>query len=246
MKVRNKEIIEQLKKQVLAIQGLKRPLGVEYPNMGLGEIEKAFPGSMFPFGLVHEFISPNPESASATNGFISGLLGKLINSRGLCLWISSRRTIFPAALKMFNIKPDQVIFIDLKTDKDVLWAVEEALKSEALSAVVGEVKELDFTQSRKLQLAVEKSRVTGFIHRYQPRTENSVTCVTRWKITPLPSSSIDNLPGLGFPRWHVDLTKVRNGTPDCWNVEWVNNEFRQIANNDLKVVSSPAGIVNYA
>ena len=38
----------------------------------------------------------------------------------------------------------------------MLWVIEEALKCEGLAAVIGEIKELSFTQSRRLQLAVEK------------------------------------------------------------------------------------------
>lgn len=246
MKVRSQELIEQLQGQILAMQGLKRPSGIQYPDMKLGIIEHAFPEKTFPFGVIHEFISPTAESATATNGFISGLLGKLMKKQGLCVWISNRRTVFPSALKAFGITPDQVIFIDLLRESDVLWAVEEALKSEAIAAVVGEIKELDFIQSRRLQLAVEKSKVTGFVHRYRPRTENTVTCVTRWKIQPIPCMSEDEMPGLGFPRWHVELSKVRNGKPGNWDIEWVNNEFRQIPKKEELVLPTSFPTANYA
>ena len=42
-----------------------------------------------------------------------------------------------------------------------MWAIEEALKCDGLAAVIGEMKELSFTNSRRLQLAVEKSHVTN-------------------------------------------------------------------------------------
>jgi protein ImuA len=35
----------------------------------------------------------------------------------------------------------------------------------------------------------------------------------------------DGLPGVGFPRWQVELLKVRNGNPGCWQVEWVAGSF---------------------
>jgi protein ImuA len=85
---------------------------------------------------------------------------------------------------------------------------------------VGELNELSFIDSRRLQLAVERSRVTGFIHRFRPRVQSPVACLTRWKISPLPSQTPDNLPGLGFPRWQVALLKVRNGQPASWQVQW--------------------------
>ena len=88
---------------------------------------------------------------------------------GACIWISAARKIFPPGLKAFGIEPDRVIFVDLKREKDVLWATEEVLKCEGLAAVASEIRELSFTVSRRLQLAVEKSRVTGFILRDNPR-----------------------------------------------------------------------------
>jgi protein ImuA len=64
--------------------------------------------------------------------------------------------------------------------------VEEALRCNRLAAVVAEIGELSFTASRRLQLAVEQSRVTGFILRLKPRNLTSTACVTRWRVTSLP------------------------------------------------------------
>ena len=60
-----------------------------------------------------------------------------------------QRTIFPPALKFFGIAPDKIIFIDLQKEKDILWAMEEALKCDGLAAVIGEMQELSFTASRR-------------------------------------------------------------------------------------------------
>jgi protein ImuA len=34
------------------------------------------------------------------------------------------------------------------------------------------------------------------------------------------------LPGVGFPKWNVELLKVRNGKPGSWQVEWAAGKFR--------------------
>lgn len=222
-------LIRKLQLEALSLQGNKKADIGQETDTGLGPVARAFPGGALPLGAVHELISNRQEHAAATNGFLAGLLGRLMKDKGYCLWISNKRKIFPPALAPFGIDPDRIIFIDLEQQKDVLWAVEEALKCDTLSAVVGELSELSFTESRRLQLAVEKSRVTGFIHRYSPRRENTVACVTRWKIQPIAGSTEEGLPGVGFPRWHVQLLKVRNGRPGAWNVEWRNGSFRHNA-----------------
>lgn len=225
--VKTAEIVAQLQTEILRMQGFKPEIGIAV-NMGLGPIEEAFPNAIFPLGAVHEFLSGQPEDAAATGGFIAGLLASLMGSQGTTLWISSDRTIFPPALRSFGVQPDRVIFIDLKKEKDVMWVMEEALKCGSLSAVVGEMPEISFIASRRLQLAVEQSKVTGFILRRHPRKINTTACVSRWKITPLPSEVVDDLPGIGFPQWRVELLKIKNGRPGIWEVKWMKGSFQPV------------------
>lgn len=213
------DMLQQLRTRILAMQGITKP-GNERFAMGLGDIETAFPGGAFPKNAIHEFTSHEPESAASTSGFLSCLLHSLMNRKGFCLWVSSRRVIFPPALKLLGVDPECIIFVDLQNDKDVLWAVEEGLRCSALVAVVGELKELTFAQSRRLQLAIEESQVTGFMHRVQPKTENTTACAARWKISPLPGIIEPGLPGIGFPKWRVELAKVKNGRPGAWELAW--------------------------
>ena len=215
-------IIEQLQKQILSLQGGRGSHGQPALPMGLGALESSFQGAAFPRATVHEFISSTSEEATCTSAFIAVILGKLMKQGGHCLWISTvpRRSVFPQALTVFGVAPERLLFVDASTPKETLWAVEEALKCGALAAVVGELNELSFNDSRRLQLAVEQSRVTGFIHRFKPRIQSPVACLTRWKISTLSSETPDNLPGLGFPRWQVELLKVRGAQPASWQVEW--------------------------
>ena len=222
------DIITQLQKDILPLQGYKRTLNSGVLDMSFGAMKNAFPTVGFPLGAVHEFISNGAEDAAATGGFIAGMLASIMQSGGSSIWISSCRTIFTPALKSFGIAPDKIIFIDPKKEKEILWAMEESLKCEGLAAVVGEMQELGFTASRRLQLAVEQSGVTGFILRHNPRSLNNTACVSRWKITSLPSGLADDMPGIGFPRWNVELLKVRNGKPGTWQIEFAAGRFRHI------------------
>jgi protein ImuA len=224
MPIKRADIIAELQSEILRMQGFKTANSTTV-DVGLGPIREAFPNATFPLGAVHEFLSTQAEDAAATSGFIAGLLSSVMENKGTTLWISSSRTLFPPALKSFGIQPDRFIFIDLQKEKDVLWAMDEALKCSALSAVVGEMNEISFTASRRLQLAVEQSQVTGFILRRNTHKLNTTACVSRWKITPLASALVDDLPGVGFPQWKVELLRIRNGKPGTWNVQWVNGKF---------------------
>jgi len=235
------EIIERLQKEIFLLQGFKAHDDAAVDRIRLATIENAFPNAVFPTGAIHEFINLEPEHAAASGGFIGGILKSLMHDAGACLWISASRTLFPPALKLFGVEPDRIIFIDLKREKDVLWAMEEALKCEGLAAVVAEVSAINLTQSRRLQLTVEKSKVTGFILRDQVQKMSSTACVARWRVKPILSALPDGMPGVGFPRWNVELLKVRNGIPGSWDVEWFAGKFNLVAQESAISASLKAG-----
>lgn len=222
--IQKRALVKELQAKINAMQGLGKSSG-EPAITGFAPFDTAFPGCVFPTAAIHEFVSYEPAHAAATSGFITALAGKIIKEGGLCLWVGSERKIFPSGLKHFGLEPDRVVFINTQKQKDKLWIIEEALKCEALSIVIGEMKELSFTESRRLQLAVGHSGVTGFIHRHYPHSENAVACTTRWKITPMASTIADNLPGVGNSCWDVQLLKVKNGRPSSWQVSWMEKQF---------------------
>ncbi len=218
-------IITQLQKEILSLQGFKsNPLETDI-DMGLGPIQESFPNKVFPLGVIHEFIGNGMEGISAATGFMAGITSKIMRNGGVSIWISSGEPVFPVALKLYGIDPDKIIFIHSQKLKDIQWALEEALKCEGLATVIAELRELSFVASRRLQLAAEQSRVTGFILRRDPRFLQTTASVCQWKINSLPSVLEPNMPGVGFPRWNIELCKVRNGQPGNWQMEWRSEDF---------------------
>jgi protein ImuA len=229
------DLLKSLQSDILRLQGFRSNHNATV-DMGLEPIRHAFPNGIFPLGAVHEFISAKTEDLAATSGFVSGILSTLMANKGVTLWVSANRTLFPPALKSFHIDPERIIFIDLKKEKDVLWVMDEALKCCALKTVVAEVRDLDFNSSRRFQLSSEESQVTGILIRSNYRTLGTTACVSRWKVTSLPSGLEEGLPGVGFPKWQVELLRVRNGRPASWEISWVNGRFS--TGNQRKLVTS--------
>jgi protein ImuA len=216
-------IIFQLQKEILLLQGFK-PASAENNDAGLGLISHAFPNATFPLGALHEFHCTGAEEAAVSSGFIAAILSSLMKTGTPSVWISPFQSIFPPALKSFGIEPHKIIFIQSQKPKEILWLVEETLKCNALCAVVGEVREISFTESRRLQLAVEQTKVTCFLLRQNP-ANLATSSVTKWRVKPLPTGETI-LPGIGFPRWNVELLKVRNGKPGSWRMEWRKGRFQ--------------------
>jgi len=230
-----RDIISRLERDILPLEGLKLLSTDNNINLDFRPIENAFPNGTFPIGCTHEFLSTSIEDIAPTSGFIAVLLSKLMQFDGAAVWISSSRTLFPASLKRFGVEPNKIIFIDLQNEKDELYAIEEALKCKRITTVVGEIKQITFKESRRLQLAAEQSRVTGLLIRHQPKILNTIACVSRWRITSLPSELQNGMPGVGFPRWNVELLKVRNGKSGTWQLEYSSNRLKEIKRNIFSI-----------
>jgi protein ImuA len=223
------QIVLRLKNDLLKLEGV-RAGGIASIDSILGPLRDSFPCGGFPAGAVHEFLFNDCEDSAATAGFISRLLSALMQNSGIAFWISCTNNIFPPSLKTTGIEPHRVVFVDLQTQKEVVWAMDEALKCSALSSVVGEVRELDFTASRRMQLAAEQSGVTCFVlrkHREQQKITPTAS-VSRWKVGHLSSVPIDGLPGIGHPQWKVELLRIRNGRTGSWNLMWSEGGFQNV------------------
>ena len=214
-------IFTRLKKDILLLQGQLKPPGT-LTSVVRGPLHTAFPNSSFPSGAVHEFLSPGIEESAASHGFIAAMINCFLQSKGVLAWVGPSKTIYPPALKLFGLNPSFILFIEVKKEKDMKWVLEEALKSGGFSAVVGEMNGIDFTTSRRFQLAVEQSQATGFLLNTNKSKPNNNACLSRWRISSLPSESTGELPGLGFPCWKVELLKMRNGKPGSWDIKWMN------------------------
>lgn len=231
------DIISQLQTDIHRLEGFK-PANAPSLDLALGSIQKAFPKATFPLGAVHEFLSTEKEDMAAVRGFITGLISRVMANHGATLWISPNRRVFPPALTNYGLQPERLIFVDVPNERDIMPVLYEALKCSAVSAVVAEARNLDFTTSRRLQLAVEQSQATGFVIRNHVPKLNPTACISRWKISSLPSEAYDGLPGIGFPKWRVELLRMRNGKTGNWEVQWIDGKFASIQEASIKNTDS--------
>jgi protein ImuA len=137
-----------------------------------------------------------------------------------------RRDIFGPALAGVGLHPDRVIYAEAGKPETVLTVMEEALRHRGLAGVVGELTgRLGLTASRRLQLSAETSGVIAFALRRSQRHDDPMlrepsAAVTRWRVVMLPAlAGREQLPGLGRPRWRLELLRCRGGEPANWIVE---------------------------
>jgi protein ImuA len=145
---------------------------------------------------------------------------------GMVLWCLPRPDLYGPGIAAHRLDPGRVVLVQALRDAEILWAMEEGLRAPGIVAVVGEVGTLSAVASRRLQLAAERSGSTAFLLRRwrdggQAARERALpnAATTRWRIAAMPSIPSRNEPGVGRPRWRVELLRCRGGEPACWEME---------------------------
>jgi protein ImuA len=217
--------LQLLRERIRALESAGLARGAVLP-FGVSGIDAALPGGGLPLGGLHEITGtgPDEEDGAAAAGFAAVILGRLAGKAPV-LWCLSVDDLYGPGLAACGLAPERLILARLR-EGDVLWAMEEGLRSGALAAALGEIGAVTPKASRRLQLACESRGTTGFLLRRWRRADSAarhrdtpLATVTRWRVSAVPSLPEGAVPGLGRPRWHVELLRCRGGRTGSWTLE---------------------------
>jgi len=166
-------------------------------------------------------------------GWAGFLLAQLDCNKPL-LWIQDRMAILEGGRVHPPGLPSQnLIHVEARDAKDALWAMEEGVRCACLSAVIGELwgdpRALDFTATRRLAVASERSGTPCWLVRLGG-TANLSGARMRWRIASAPSlrNSFDGrAPGL--PAWDAELFRARGAPPGRWSIAHEADRFHLVA-----------------
>jgi protein ImuA len=193
---------------------------------GLAALDSCLPAGGLPCGGLHEIV-PGPYGIPAALGFIAAILGRLTYSLG---GREKAVLVLPAyglglygrlhghGLRALGLDPSRLILIETARRKDTLWAIEEALRSDAPAAIAGIVDQLDLKTSQRLQLIAADAGLPLFLLRPAQNLESSAAS-TRWRVGTAEAAR-DRFGLITRPRWHLQLERARNGRPGEWVVEY--------------------------
>jgi protein ImuA len=227
-------VIERLRTRLAQLEAVGRSGGVM--ALGLPGLDGALPGGGLPRGCLHELCGAPDRAAAA--GFAAALLGRLA-ADGHALWIGPRDDLYAPGLAAQGLPPERLIVVRAGPRDARLWALEEALRSPGLTAVLAEIDRLTLTQIRRLQLAAEAKGVTAFLLRPLAACDAPSAAVTRWRITPLSAAATDNASrAWRSPRWRVELVRCRGGRTGAWAIAWREGGFHEVT-SALAVAAEP-------
>jgi protein ImuA len=225
--------LEHLRKTLAGIDpSLKPDLGGQKRLLHLSDAIDSALGGGLACGTLHEVAPTGPIHLAAATGFALALAVLAGGQRGHTLWVASDFAAGEAGgpygpgLGLFGLAPARLLVLRVPRADDVLWAMEEALRCRALTAVVGELTgdapAADLTATRRLVLAGREVAGLGLLIRHRPTTVPSAAA-TRWEVAASPSRP-DAFGGLGPPCFELSLRKNRRGPSGQWTVTWDHHE----------------------
>ncbi len=153
----------------------------------------------------------NPESRSATESQAPGFRARGLtpasrndegragrdDKRRCLVWIAEDMALtesgalYGPGLESFGLAPEQLLTVAAAHMRDLLWAMEEALRCRAVAAVIGEVRhgDIDMVALRRLSLAAAHSGALALLLRASPPRDAS-TAATRWVVGAASSVSV--------------------------------------------------------
>jgi protein ImuA len=190
---------------------------------GIAAIDEVLGGGLA-LGVLHEVAAEVEVEIAAATGFALALATR--RAPGAVLWIAedigareSGRPYGPS-LDQIGLAPERLVAVAAARSRDVLWAMEEALRCRAIAAVIGEMWEargLDDVAARRLSLAAAAGGTLALLLLARPPIRAS-PAVTRWIVGT--TSSAPTRHGVGPPRIRVELVRNRHGRLGAWMLEW--------------------------
>jgi len=193
--------------------------------LGVPEIDAVLPGGGLPSCALHEITGGG--NRSDVIAFCAALLAGITtdageNTSATVLWCRGSDDLYAPGLGGFGLDLGRLLVVRVQRERDLLWVMEEGLRSGALAAVVAEPSKVTTTALRRLQLAAEAGGSMGFILRHHKDEAVAGPIATRWRVVPALSRPLRVGTALlpGQPRWQLELVRCRNGRSGRWTVEW--------------------------
>jgi protein ImuA len=219
--------IAALRQVVARLETATPTAETQHLALGVLEMQAHLPGPGLACGVLHEMAAADHGDRPAAFGFLFALTAAALGSRpGPAVLVATRRALLDFGrpcghgLAQLGLDVGRLLIVETSTDKDALWTIEDALRSEARPAMVaGAISgNLDLTGSRRLNLAAA-AHATPLVLLRTSIAAGTSAAATRWRIAAAPAAR-DRFGAFAGPRWRVALERCRNGRPGQWLIEW--------------------------
>lgn len=149
----------------------------------------------------------NAKGAGATS--LAVLASQAAFAQDLWVVVDGRKTLHGPGLVPLSLDLNRVVLVRPERPQDVLWAVEQSLRTRGVGVVVCEVDQLTPAAFRRLQLAAETGGTLGVLLRPERMRQQPTWAEFRFLVRPLAMRDIEKSSGAIKPRRRLLVELLR-------------------------------------
>lgn len=186
-------------------------------HMGVEPVDACLPEHGLSRSGLHEIEPLKASQWPTLTGFCFGLLSRLRPTQPVIWCVTAAQIgdygqMYAFGLERYGISPAQIIFAKVNKSLHLHFALEEALKTEGVAAVIGEGPRPDFTGSRRLSMLCKQHSRPCLLMNADRDSCHGSAAQTRFQVSPTASVEDPRDPyGPGLPTWYIGLPRVRLG-----------------------------------
>lgn len=137
--------------------------GVKARSSGYPQLDALLPGGGWPEGALSELLLEQPGIGELR--LLLPLLRQLGAQRRMVIWIAPPHLPYAPALARAGLVLELMRWVLPRDQQEAAWTAEQCLRSGSCGAVLFWPRQPGFTLLRRLQLAAEQGRCSGFLFR---------------------------------------------------------------------------------
>jgi protein ImuA len=130
---------------------------------------------------------------------------------GAIVVLDRDRRFYPPAADLFGIDLHDLLVIHPTQHRDMLWAIDQALRCPAVAAVWAPLQQLASQDFRRLQLAAQAGHSLGILIRDDHARGQPSWADIQLLVQPRPANTLQRTPGR---RLRIEITRCRHGRHD--------------------------------
>jgi len=156
---------------------------------GFPALDACLPGHGWPEGALTELFTP--VAGIGELSLLMPLCARLSQAGRWIVFVSPPHVPYAPGLAAAGLDLRRLLLVDSRAGKETLWTLEQTLKSRRCGAVLAWMPTLDPASMRRLQLACEEGRSSGFLFLPEAAARNASTAALRLRLTASPEGELD-------------------------------------------------------
>jgi hypothetical protein len=150
-------------------------------SSGFPALDACLPGNGWPEGALTELYAP--VAGVGELSLLMPLCAQLTHAGRWIVFVSPPHVPYAPGLAAAGLDLRRLLLIESDAGKDTLWTLEQTLRSSRCGAVLAWMQKIDPASLRRLQLACEQGRSSGFLFLPEAAARNASTAALRLRLT---------------------------------------------------------------